>query len=135
MAGLQWSEALWLDLPLMDDTHREFIDLLNQVAEASEADLPGVMDAFIRHTEEHFAQEERWMQSLEFPPLGCHRNEHEGVLQIAREVRTRVANGEHRFGRVLAEAVAEWFGNHAASMDTVLSLYMKDKGYTPTHGA
>ena len=28
MAALEWSDALALDLPLMDDTHREFVDLL-----------------------------------------------------------------------------------------------------------
>ena len=28
MAHLEWSDALNLDLPLMDDTHREFVDLL-----------------------------------------------------------------------------------------------------------
>ena len=26
MAHLEWSDALNLDLPLMDDTHREFVD-------------------------------------------------------------------------------------------------------------
>jgi len=28
MACLEWSDALSLDLPLMDDTYREFVDLL-----------------------------------------------------------------------------------------------------------
>ena len=28
MHTLQWSDALSLDLPLMDDTHREFVGLL-----------------------------------------------------------------------------------------------------------
>ena len=28
MAYLEWSGALSLDFPLMDDTHREFVDLL-----------------------------------------------------------------------------------------------------------
>jgi hypothetical protein len=32
---------------------------------------------------------------------------------------------------VLARAVAEWFSNHAASMDNVLALYMKEVGYKP----
>lgn len=135
MPVLEWNESLAIDHDVMDDTHKAFVDLLNKLADSPEDQILGVIDEFIAHTKEHFAQEERWMQSLEFPPLHCHTNEHQGVLEITNEVRTRVANGEARFGRVLAQAVAEWFENHAASMDTVLSMYMKEHGYTPTVGA
>ena len=135
MAVIEWKDQLAIDQGIMDDTHREFVDLLMRVANAPDENMASVIDEFIHHTEDHFAQEERWMESLEFPPLSCHRNEHQGVLQIAHEVRSRVANGETRFGKVLAEAVFEWFENHAASMDTVLSMYMKDRGFTPTPGA
>lgn len=75
------------------------------------------------------------MQELAFPPLSCHTDEHGSVLEIAREVRKRAAAGETGFGRVLAQGVAEWFANHAASMDTVLAMYMKEKDYEPTKGA
>ncbi|MDP2325455.1 MAG: hypothetical protein Q8N51_15700 [Gammaproteobacteria bacterium] len=61
--------------------------------------------------------------------------EHEGVLEIAREVRNRIAAGQTKFAQVLAKAVAEWFETHAASMDNVLALYMKEKGYQASHGA
>lgn len=135
MPVMEWNDQLAIDQGIMDDTHREFVQMLNRIADATDAEMQDAVEEFIRHTEEHFGQEERWMESLEFPPLSCHRNEHQGVLQIAHEVRNRVANGEHRFGPVLAQAVAEWFGNHAASMDTVLSLYMKDRGYIPSHGS
>ena len=37
MAHLEWSDALNLDLPLMDDTHREFVDLLAGVDQATDA--------------------------------------------------------------------------------------------------
>ena len=39
MAHLEWSDALNLDLPLMDDTHREFVELLAAVDQAADADL------------------------------------------------------------------------------------------------
>ena len=31
MATLEWSEALVLNVPIMDETHREFVDLLTAV--------------------------------------------------------------------------------------------------------
>ncbi len=128
---MEWSESLVLDCGVMDETHRELIELLNRLADATDEKMLTVLDEFIRHTEDHFAQEQRWMEQMTYPPLTCHVKEHDGVLETAHEVRRRVAAGETRFGQVLARAVAEWFANHAASMDQVLALYMKEKGYDP----
>lgn len=131
MPVMEWSESLMLDRGVMDETHEEFVELLNQLADAPDEKMLAVLDEFIVHTEEHFAQEQRWMEQMAYPPLTCHVREHDGVLETAREVRRRVAAGETRFGQVLARAVAEWFSNHAASMDNVLALYMKEVGYKP----
>jgi hemerythrin len=131
MPVMEWNESLVLDRGVMDATHEEFVELLNRLADAPEDQMVAVIDEFIAHTVAHFAQEQRWMEQMEFPPLHCHVGEHDSVMQIAHEVRRRAAAGETRFGRVLAEAVAEWFANHAASMDAVLALYMKEKGFEP----
>ena len=135
MSVMEWSESLVLGQGLMDETHREFIELLNRVAAAPDQEMLAVLDEFIRHTEAHFAQEQLWMEQMTYPPLTCHVREHDGVLETAREVRRRVAAGETRFGQVLARAVAEWFSNHAASMDNVLAMYMKNVGYKPEETA
>jgi len=131
MPVMQWNEGLALDAGVMDETHREFVDLLNRIADAGEEELLPALDAFIQHTEAHFSQEQRWMEQMAFPPLQCHAREHEGVLETAHAVRQRVASGETRFGELLARAVAEWFATHASSMDHVLALYMKEKGFDP----
>ena len=131
MPVMEWNESLMLDRGVMDETHREFVELLNRLADAPAERLLSVLDEFIAHSEAHFAQEQHWMKIMEFPPLECHAREHDGVMETARAVRTRVAAGEARFGPVLARAVAEWFANHAGSMDHVLALYMKEKGYEP----
>ena len=135
MSVMEWSESLVLGQGLMDETHREFIELLNRVAAAPDQEMLAVLDEFIRHTEAHFAQEQLWMEQMTYPPLTCHVREHDGVLETAREVRRRVAAGETRFGQVLARAVAEWFSDHAASMDNVLAMYMKEMGYEPEETA
>jgi hemerythrin-like metal-binding protein len=128
---LPWSAQLALGQSVMDDTHREFVDLLNRVAAAPEQDLLASLDAFITHTEQHFGEEERWMQEFAFPPLHCHQGEHANVLEVIREVRRRVADGQVQLGATLTQALAEWFPQHAGSMDAVLAMYMKEIGYTP----
>ncbi len=129
MPLIEWSEELVLGQSEMDGTHREFVELLNRLGEAAEGDLLTRLNEFIAHTEAHFGQEETWMEAMQFPPLACHRTEHEGVLEIMREVRKRIAAGEPRYGQVLATAIAEWFPRHAQSMDAVLALYIQQTGF------
>jgi hemerythrin len=129
MALLEWSERLVLGEAAMDGTHREFVELINVLGNAAEGELPERVEQFIAHTEAHFRQEEDWMEAMQFPPLACHRAEHEGVLEIAREVRARITRGEHHYGPVLAKALAEWFVLHAQSMDAMLALYIKQSGF------
>lgn len=132
MPVMQWDDSLVIDGGLVDETHREFVELLNRMADAPDEQMLDAIDRFIAHCESHFGQEQRWMQDLEYPPLSCHTGEHDTVLETAREVRKRAAGGETDFGRMLAKGVAQWFATHAASMDQVLALYMKEHGYEPS---
>lgn len=131
MAVLEWSAELELQTAVMDDTHREFVALLNAMGDAADGDMLASVDAFLAHTERHFAQEEQWMTATAFPPLGCHRGEHENVLEVMREVRRRVAAGELRYARTLAAALAEWFPHHASTMDAMLAQFMHETGFSP----
>jgi hemerythrin-like metal-binding protein len=135
MPLMAWSDELVLDDGVIDDTHKEFVELLNRMYDAPDDQLLAILDEFIVHTESHFAQEQRWMEELAFPPLSCHVNEHQGVMEITREVRQRTADGDMRFGKVLAQGIAEWFANHAATMDQMLAQYIKERGYVPTTGS
>ena len=132
---LAWSDQLAIGQSVMDDTHREFVAQLNRVGEAADDGVLTALDDFIAHTEVHFSQEEQWMDAIEFPPRGCHRGEHEKIMETVRAVRTRVAAGDARLGRTLAEALAEWFPQHATSMDAILALYMTEIGYRPEQTA
>jgi hemerythrin-like metal-binding protein len=128
---LEWSPQHELGVTRMDATHREFVALVNSLFEASDADMLASLDALIAHTVEHFEQENRWMAVLAFPPAHCHVPEHEGILQIAREVRTMVVEGKFEIGRVLARELAPWFVNHAATMDNMLATYIQARGFNP----
>ena len=134
MTTLAWSPTLALNDVVMDHTHEEFIELLNAVGAAGPDTIEAAMRAFVEHTEQHFAEEERWMTESGFPPLGCHQNQHNMVMQVAREVCARVAKGETTLGAPFAQAVAEWFGDHVTVMDSILKQYMDMQGYVPVMG-
>lgn len=126
-----WSAAHELGLAPMDHTHREFVELYNGLAAATDDSFLSQLDALVAHTDDHFAQENRWMAESGFPPLAIHRGEHERVLASLRSVREQAAAGELAGGRAAVAQLPEWFERHAATMDTALAAWMRGTGYLP----
>ena len=133
--SLVWSEALQLELPQMDDTHREFVDLLAAVQRADDADLLTHWNTLVAHTVDHFGQEDRWMQETGYASGNCHAVQHKVVLQVMREGATRAADGELPLLRLIAGELAQWFPQHAQSMDAGLALHLRSVGHDPATGA
>jgi len=136
MSLLEWSDALSLDLPLMDDTHREFVDLVTQLDQASDAALLPAWQALIDHTDAHFGQEDRWMAATRFASGNCHAVQHKVVLQTLREAGRLVAEGTEpqTLLRRLTQELAIWFPQHAQSMDAALALHLRHVGFDPLTG-
>jgi hemerythrin len=129
VATLDWTSELELGDDRIDETHREFVEMVNAVGSASDDRMLAMVDALIAHTEEHFGQEQRWMAATEFPPTHCHLDEHAGVLEAMRETRNYVAEGKTHVGRVLANELGAWFRSHAATMDTMLAQWLKSRQF------
>ena len=88
---LEWSDALGLELDFMDDTHREFVDLLGATETAEDDVLLDRFVALIAHTEEHFGSEDRWMADTHFSSSNCHSMQHNVILQVMRPWRCTCA--------------------------------------------
>lgn len=134
MAQLEWSDALSLDLPLMDDTHREFVDLLAAVERANDTQLLAQWCVLVDHTDQHFGQEDAWMLSTRFASGNCHSTQHKVVLQVMREGIALAEKGDLQPIRVMASELALWFPQHAQAMDASLALHLRRVGFDPATG-
>lgn len=134
MSRLEWSDALSLDLPIMDDTHRKFVELLALAQGSPDGELPASWGRLIEHTAEQFGQEDRWMQATRFAAANCHSVQHKVVLEVMREGLVQAANGDLASVRTMADELARWFSKHAQSMDAALGLHLRRAGYDPVTG-
>ncbi len=134
MPLLEWSDALALDLPAMDDTHREFVELLARVGTADDATLLAHWQALVDHTDDHFGREDQWMRSTGFSSANCHSMQHQVVLQVMREGATRGLAGDLPLVRQMAHELGLWFPQHAQSMDAALALHLRGIGFDPASG-
>ena len=83
---LDWTAALSVGDARMDDTHEEFVSMLNQLLAATPTQQVPLYRAFIEHTVEHFAQEERWMLATGFSADNCHAGHHATILETMNAV-------------------------------------------------
>ncbi|MDI9332116.1 MAG: hemerythrin domain-containing protein [Alphaproteobacteria bacterium] len=134
MATVQWSDALCLDLDFMDDTHREFIDLLAEVEVADDDRVVACFAAMVEHTDGHFGAEDRWMQDTHFSSSNCHSMQHNVILQVLREGLKRGQAGDLVLLRDLARELDVWFSQHAQTMDAALALHLRGVGYDADSG-
>ena len=125
--GLQWTDAFLLGYEAMDDTHREFVDIVDRLLTCADADLAGAMRDFIVHAEAHFGQEKAWMEETDFPPRECHIDDHDAVMDSARQVEDLVKSGDLEIGREFATELARWFPSHADYLDSALAQWMAKK--------
>ena len=129
---LTWSDDLVMNMDKMDQTHREFVDLLAATELAPEDKLIASFIELIAHTDEHFSGENQWMQDVSFGPGGCHTDEHDMILKVMREaLRRGQEEGNLQMVRQLTGELAVWFDGHAKSMDAVLAMFLKEVEYDP----
>jgi hemerythrin len=69
------------------------------------------------------------MLATGFSADNCHATHHATILETMRAVETHYAQGNTEIITRLAEALAEWFPQHAASMDAGLALHLQSVGF------
>lgn len=121
----EWRDGFALGHHSMDETHREFVDCVVAMLRAQDdGALVAALAAFTEHAERHFAEEDQAMRDTVYGSAGCHIDEHAAVLASAREVRVALEQGHAHVVRAFAQALADWFPEHARVMDMGLARWL-----------
>jgi hemerythrin-like metal-binding protein len=129
---LDWTAALSMGDARMDDTHEEFVSMLNQLLATPPNEQLPLYRSFIEHTVAHFAQEERWMLATGFAADNCHAGHHATILETMNAVLEQSEKGDAGIIKRMALALVEWFPQHTASMDAGLAQHLKNVGFDST---
>lgn len=127
--GVDWSARLLTGDARMDSTHEEFAQLLNQILALPQDQQLPLFQTFLQHTQEHFAQEDRWMQATGFTADNCHTEQHQMVLETMQSVVDHYQQGQADMVSRMCLALAQWFDGHAVSMDAGLSQHLRAVGF------
>lgn len=127
--AMVWSDLYALGHPRMDDHHEEFALAARQLRDCTAADAGQALQGMVDHLEEHFGQEDAWMNASAFPPRDCHIKEHAAVLSSVREVLEAVT--QHRADVTLVHHLADslwrWFPAHVDHLDSALAAWLTSR--------
>jgi hemerythrin-like metal-binding protein len=126
-------EQRWLlGIPEMDDTHREFAEMVDGFAELEPGDREAFADRYqqlVKHTADHFQNEEKLMCDSGFFATSMHKGEHERVLAEMMRMGGFLQRGQMKMVRdYVLEHLPGWFEQHAATMDSALAGHLKNRG-------
>lgn len=111
---------------VMDDTHGEFIALINSLGNADKQAFIPLFHELIVHTEAHFDAENKLMDESRFPASREHKDEHQRILGEMHRFGKKAASGSIMLARAyVREQLPQWFDLHAVTMDSALVAHLK----------
>lgn len=121
-------------LDFMNRDHAEFVALRDKLlklltTQAAAAEVDELLAELLVHTRRHFAEEERLMQEIQFPPYPVHKGEHDSVLAEMSAQLKRWEQGRNAVAlrEWLDRSVGDWFENHVSTMDFVTARFIAMK--------
>ncbi len=121
-----FAQRFTLGMVQMDNTHAEFVELINRLGRADKAEFITLFPTLIEHTRAHFDAEQQLMEGSRFPATGEHRSEHQRVMGELTRFGEKVAAGSTALGRAyIREQLPQWFEQHTLTMDSALAVHLK----------
>ncbi len=126
MPIMNWSKDLAVDIPDIDEQHKQLIALINRLHDAMSEGrgkkvLSSVLDELIAYTKTHFAFEENLMAQANYRGLESHKHEHDILTQQVVDFQKRHAGGEIAITVEISNFLKDWIIIHVRGMDKAYS--------------
>ena len=128
-----WTEALSVNIAILDQQHKQLFDTLNQLDQAlrkgeGTAALDPVLDRLVEYALVHFAAEESLMEQHNFPGLFNHRAQHEEFRKRLAEYLEAHKAGKPGVPVSLLFFMQGWMKEHFSRTDKLYSAFLNARG-------
>ena len=124
----EFTDAYLTGIQLIDDEHRELFRIINDinkiVRDYSVADqydeLTVIFARLINYTEEHFRDEEEYMESIQYEGLAVERHAHEGFVNKLKSIQMspeKIDEDPQKYMESLIEFLLRWLVLHILYLD------------------
>ena len=128
-----WVNEFSVGHPQLDGQHIALFDLCKRAASCldshvnTDAELCDILEHLISYTTIHFADEERLLQSCNYPDLSRHRTEHVEYRMKLMELLLDAGNGKVD-KHAIFDNLTHWWATHILSADKDYAAYVCETG-------
>ncbi len=129
---IEWSDELSVAVPSMDEQHKRFLVILNELHRAMRDGkgtmvIGGILQDLARYTQYHFGEEEALMSRHGFPELVHQQEAHRRFEAKVTELHNRHASGDDSVVSEALTTVRDWLINHIQRMDKKYGPYVHER--------
>ena len=135
MAKVIWDNSLSINVGLIDEQHKLWIEKLNKVSNSvAEHEGPHqiaqTLGFLIDYTQLHFETEEKHMAANNYPEFENHKKLHENLKNtLAELVQDYDEEGAtHLLAEYLNNFLSNWLINHIKEVDLKFGKFLQEKG-------
>jgi hemerythrin len=128
---VEWHDSYSIGIRLVDDQHKELINLTNRLHEASvmgwdksKVAFMSAIRGMVDYVGYHFSTEEKIMERVNYPEYKVHKKEHSDfVKEVLRQVQDFQA-GQKVSANDLVLFLKDWVLAHIAVCDKKMGIYL-----------
>ncbi len=130
---VQWSPALSVQIPSIDEQHHRLVDLLNGLHQAMSQSKPreaigAVLDELVAYTGSHFAYEEGLFDKHGYPEQAKHKELHVKLVEQVLAFQRQFKAGERNLDVEIFNFLKDWLVNHIMGVDRRYSTFLSSRG-------
>lgn len=118
MEHMEWSPEMALGIESLDQAHQALLAQMLHLADANDDALDDGFALLVKHLERDFREEEDLMETIAYPAIQSHREQHARVLGALHVV----APGDHAAAREALGLLPLWFQVHLSTQDAALAM-------------
>ncbi len=130
MALIQWKDEYNLGIESIDAQHKHLVEIVNKFDEAMRKGkgsrvMNEILNDLVGYTQEHFADEEKYMGEAGYPGLVKHQAQHRQLLQKVERFQFEFNQEGRRVTANVQEFLKYWLTSHILKDDKAYAEAMK----------
>jgi hemerythrin len=133
MAFFKWEDRFSVGIREIDTQHQKLVAMLNELFDAMQAGkgndaLGKILDGMIHYTAGHFATEERYMKTYNYPDFAAHKQEHDNLTKQVLDLQQQFKTGQAALSMKVGNFLKSWLINHISGTDMKYGPYLRAQG-------
>lgn len=131
--SIEWSEALSVHVREIDEQHKKFVGIINEIYDAIYTskghDVVGhILDELANYGAYHFATEEKYFDLFKYEEADAHKAEHRKLTADIAGFIERHKAGDDSVPGELIDFVEDWMVHHLENSDKKYTKCFNDHG-------